>query len=106
MYRLLIPHIKPSVREIMNKSHWDPGLYCQSVSAGLLVSRPGKFLKNVESEADFHGQDLTGELPAGLFAKDRTKLLTGLQDHIDKRFADLQQSESESGGQLKRLKTD
>ena len=26
MYRLLIPHIKPSVREIMIKSHWAPGL--------------------------------------------------------------------------------
>ena len=26
MYRLLIPYIKPSVRESMIKSHWDPGL--------------------------------------------------------------------------------
>ncbi len=26
MYRLLIPHVKPSVREIMIKSHWAPGL--------------------------------------------------------------------------------
>ena len=26
MYRLLIPRIKPSVREIMIKSHWAPGL--------------------------------------------------------------------------------
>ena len=26
MYRLLIPHIKPSVREIMIKSHWAPVL--------------------------------------------------------------------------------
>ena len=27
MYRLLIPHIKPSVGEIMIKSHWAPGLF-------------------------------------------------------------------------------
>ena len=26
MYRLLIPYIKPSVRESMIKSHWAPGL--------------------------------------------------------------------------------
>ena len=33
MYRLLIPHIKPSVREIMIKSHWVPGLshVCRSI---------------------------------------------------------------------------
>ena len=28
MYRLLIPYIKPSVRESMIKSHWVPGLVC------------------------------------------------------------------------------
>ena len=27
MYRLLIPYIKTSVREIMIKSHWAPGLH-------------------------------------------------------------------------------
>ena len=26
MYRLFIPRVKPSVREIMIKSHWAPGL--------------------------------------------------------------------------------
>ena len=26
MYRIFIPHIKPSVLEIMIKSHWAPGL--------------------------------------------------------------------------------
>ena len=31
MYRLLIPHIKPSVREIMIKSDWTPGLIDSSL---------------------------------------------------------------------------
>ena len=39
MYRLLIPHIKPSVREIMITSHWVPPIEEQSKhrSAPLLV---------------------------------------------------------------------
>ena len=34
MYRLLIPYIKPSVRESMIKSHWAPGLYAFNLLCG------------------------------------------------------------------------
>ena len=41
MYRLLIPYIKPSVRESMIKSHWAPGLWdwIIKINSGLLPAQ-------------------------------------------------------------------
>ena len=38
MYRLLIPHIKPSVREIMIQSHWAPGLQGSAISPVMFIT--------------------------------------------------------------------